>query len=104
MITRQVKEGRLVQGVDEAIAYTITTTPWGSSPGTIVVAAYNITEGARTDVTSTVFPAGSASASGDIITLALLRSLTAGNLYRIEVKFTCSSNIFEAFFEVQAET
>ena len=29
---RKVKESPLVQGVDERIAYTLTTTPWGSSP------------------------------------------------------------------------
>ena len=32
---REVKESPLPQGIDERIAYTLTTTPWGSNPGTL---------------------------------------------------------------------
>lgn len=103
--TREVKEGIQYQGVDEKIAYTITTTPWGSTPASLQVKVFSIaTSGARTDVTSTVMPTGSASASGDIITLPLLQALTADVLYRVEVKFTDSgNNIWEPYFYVKGE-
>jgi len=102
-ISRQVQEGRLSQGVDEAIAYNITSTPWGSSPTSIAVVAYDVTLGGRTDVSVTVL-VGVASAVGDVITLPRLQSLTADKTYRIEVKFVCSGNTFEAFFYVESET
>lgn len=99
-VKREVIGGKRIQGVDEQIAYTLTTTPWGSTPTSIAVKAYETT--AMTDVTSTVL-SGTASATGDVITLPLLLSLVEGQEYRIEVKFTCSGNLFEAFFYVQAE-
>ena len=101
---REVKEGKQYQGVDEYIAYNITTTPWGSTPTSVAVKAFLMgnpgTKG--TDVTATVLT-GSASVTGDIITLPALSALTLGRVYRVEVKFTCSGNIFEAFFWVEAE-
>lgn len=93
----------MLQGVDESIAYTLTTTQWGTSPGTISAKVYDITGGARTDVTSTVMPTNSPSAVGDIITLSALKLLTAEHAYRVEVKFTCSGNIFEAYCIIYAE-
>lgn len=101
MSVRKVIESPLVQGVDEQIIYTLTTTPWGSSPGSISVVAKDATS-ALVDVSSTVL-SGSASAVGDLIVLPKLKSLTEKHLYRIEVKFTCSSNVFETYFEVVAE-
>lgn len=103
-VSREAKEGEQEQGVEESIAYSVTTTPWGSSPSSVVVKAYNITSGARTDVTSTVMPAGSASVVGDVITLPNLTALTADYVYRVEVKFTSGSNIYETYFIVNART
>lgn len=100
MTQREVNE-TLAQGADESIAYTLTTTPWGSSPGSVSVKAYNVTAGG-TDVTATVL-SGSASVASNVITLPTLASLTAGNLYRLEIKFTCSGNIFEAYAYITAE-
>jgi hypothetical protein len=99
---REAAESPLVQGVDEQIIYTLTTTAWGSSPGTITVAAFDVTGGGETDVSATVL-SGTASAVGDVITLKKLKSLTAGKVYRVEVKFTCGSNVFECYFIVEAE-
>lgn len=96
MISRECKESKLLQGIDETIAYKLTTTPWGSSPGSVAVKAYDISNGAYTDVTATVL-SGSASASGDDITCPALTALTAGHEYRLEIKFTCSGNVFEAY-------
>lgn len=101
-VSREVKESPLKQGVDEQIAYTLTTTPWGSTPTAVAVAAYDITDGTRTLVTSTVL-SGSASVSGNVITTPVVKSLTAGYVYRIEIKFTSSGNIFEAYLILNAE-
>ena len=98
---REVEQGRQVQGIDEQVAYTITTTPWGTTPSAVAVKAYNVTTG-FTDVTATVL-SGAASVIGNVITTPLVKSLTEGTLYRIEVKFTCSGNILECYFEIQAE-
>ena len=98
----EVEQGRLFQGTEEQIAYTLTTTPWGASPSSITVKAYDVTSG-LVDVSSTVL-LGTASAVGDVITTPLIRSLTEGKLYRVEVKFTCSKgNVLECFFEIQTE-
>lgn len=102
MTTREVKEGKQPQGVDESVAYTLTTTPWGSTPTSVAVTAYDITAGAHTDVSTTVLT-GSASTVGDVITTPKVGGLTAGNVYRIEVKFTVSGNTFEAYFVIGAE-
>ena len=96
---RQTKERDIVQGADEEIVYTLTTTPWGSTPIGETVKAYDTSD--NSDVTATVF-SGSTSVSGDVITLPILKSLTAGEIYRIEIQFTAGGNVFEAWFEVAA--
>ena len=100
-VARQVKESPLVQGLDEQIAYQITTTPWGSSPGSVAVTAFDVTTD-RTDVTATIL-SGAASVLGDVITTPVVKSLTIKHQYRIEVKFTCAGNIFETWFILEAE-
>ena len=85
------------QGVDEQISYSVTSTPWGSSPSSISCKVYDITDGAYTDVTSTVMPTNSPAAVGDVITLSPLKSLTAGKVYRVEVKFTAGGNVYECY-------
>lgn len=93
----------LTQGDEEIIAYQVTTTPWGSSPGNISCKVFDITAGTRIDVTTTVMPTNSPTAAGDVITLSPLKLLTAGNKYRVEVKFTCSGNVFECYKIIVAE-
>jgi hypothetical protein len=99
---RQVTEGRLTQGEDERIAYTLTTTNWGASPGSPVCKFYDITDGDRTDVSATLL-SGSASVNGDMITTPLVTKLTVGHLYRLEMQFVCSGNTFEAYAEIECE-
>ena len=94
--------GKYYQGNDEAIIYSVTTTSWGSNPTSVVVKAYDVTGGIRTDVTDTVL-SGSASTVGDVITLPAVTGLTAGKGYRIEVKFTSGGNTFEPYIEIIAE-
>ena len=56
---------------------------------------------ALADVTSTV-TSGSSSVSGDVITLPIIKSLTDGHKYRVEVKFTAGGNIWECYFYIDA--
>lgn len=84
---------------DERIAFKITTTNVISSPTSPSAKAYD--ESVGEDVTSTVYPSNSATVSGDVITLDLLRALTLNHSYRIEVKWTVGSNIYECFFIVK---
>lgn len=97
---REVAEGKLHQGVDESIAYTLDVSAVGSSPSSIAVVVKDVTAG--TVVTSTVMPVNVPTAAGDVITLSPLKLLTAGKLYRVEVKYTVSGNILESYFYVQA--
>ena len=98
---REIVEGKLYQGVDEQIIYSLTTTPWGSSPASVSVKAYDASDG-YADVTATVL-SGSVSVAGDIITLPKVKSLTLGHLYRIEVQFTVtgSATPFEAYVQIE---
>lgn len=95
----EVAEGIRFQDSDERRVYTITTTNVISDPTSPSVTVYD--ESTNTDVTSTVMPTNSPSASGDVITLSLLRGLTAGHSYRVEVEFTVSSQIIERYFRVK---
>ncbi len=101
---REFRESPVSQGVDEEIVYTVTTTAWGSNPSSVVVKVFDVSvASAKTDVTATVMPTGTASATGDLIALPTLKALTVGHSYRIEVKFESEGNIFEAFGIVNAE-
>ena len=92
----EINESPVDQGAGETITYKLTTTPWGSSPGSVSVAVVDVVAGAETDVKSTVMPSGSPTASGDVITLPALTALTAGHFYKITITFTCSGNTFTA--------
>lgn len=97
---REFIESPLRQGKDEQIAYTLTTTPWGSSPSSPVVTIYDQT---GTDVSTTNL-SGSASAAGDVVTTPKVISLTAGKRYRLEIKFTSGGNVFEVYGYILGET
>lgn len=101
MPIQQEVEGRRSQGLEEELAYTIDTTNYGGSPTGPTVTAYDLTDQYR-EVTTEIL-SGSASLSGDDITTPIVKSLTAGHIYRIEVKFTSHGQIYEVWFEVEAE-
>ncbi|MBN1814704.1 MAG: hypothetical protein JXA14_22885 [Anaerolineae bacterium] len=96
---RVVVEGPLYQGEDEGIYYSITTTPWGSSPTNVSVVVKDVHQSYE-DVTDEVMPSGSPSVDGDVITLPKLRNLERNHWYVIEVKFTVSGNDLEAIIPV----
>ena len=93
-----VKESPLEQGRDEERVYALTTTPWGSTPTNVLVTAYDASASFR-DVSSTVL-SGLPSVTGDVITLPVLKSLTMGSIYRVEIMFTTGGNIEETHVEI----
>lgn len=101
MSIREVVEGRQTQGADETIVYTLDTTDVGGSPSVSAVVVWR--ESDATDVTSTTMPSGSHSVNGDVITLKALTALTAGQVYRVEVKFTSAGNTLEHYFRVYCD-
>jgi len=100
-VSREVVQSPLYQGADEQIIYTLTTTPWGSTPTSQTMVVKDVSADLA-DVTATV-TTGSMSVSGDVITLSTIKSLTAGSKYRVEVKFTAGGSIWEPYFIIEAE-
>lgn len=82
------------QGKDESIPYTFDASKWGITvPASPTVTVYL----SGTNVTGSTVT-GSASVSGSVITLPLIHSLTAGQVYRVELSFTNNgSGLYEAF-------
>ena len=96
---REIKESPFYQRSDEQIAYTITVpTSWGTSSfSSLSTTLYEDPDGDNTDVSATKVT-GSTTASGQVITTGLVKSLTAGKKYRVEVKWTTSeSNVVECY-------
>ena len=93
----EVAEGLLIQGKDEEIVYSITTTNWISSPDSATVTVYD--EADESDVTSSV-GALTASKSGDVVTLTELKDLVKGHTYRVEVAIVKGGAIYEPHFRV----
>ena len=102
--SRQCPESPSIQGADESIAYGITTTPWGSTPTSLAMVLYDVTDPDNpSDVTSTKTE-GSITASGDVITTKRIKLLVLDHVYRAEVKFTdANSNIWECFFIINCQ-
>jgi hypothetical protein len=100
MSIREVAEGRQVQGEDEVITYTITTTNWASAPTTPSMV---VKDAAGTDVSTTV-AGGAITAVGDVITLKTISKLVRDESYRVEVKFTAGSGApWECYFWIDCE-
>ncbi len=99
---RQVKGGRRRMGRNEQIAWQVVTSAWGSSPESPACRLWDVTDNDWTDVSADCL-AGSASTDGDMVTTPYVVGLTPGHLYRLEVQFTCSGNVFEAYLEIQGE-
>lgn len=103
MNSRAVTEGAQRQGEDEIIVYTLNVAANGSTPTGVAVVVKDKRDD-YADVTATVMPSGSAMVAGNVISLPPLRALTAGRIYRVEVKYTLDNgNTLEDFFEIVAE-
>ena len=101
-IVREVKESPLIQGVDEVIAYIVDTSKW---PGTGTVSAVStlIFDVDGNNVSATKMTGTSSVSSADITT-AQVTSLVNATRYKMEVKWTKSSNVQECFTWIDAET
>lgn len=95
----QIHETGLKQGADEEIPYQLTTTNWGSSPSSVSVTAYDMSDSFAV-VTDDILD-GDPSISDDVITLPIVKSLTRGHKYRIEIMFTTGGIILECYFELE---
>jgi len=103
MARRQVEQVGLTQGRDEQIIYTLTTTPWGSSPSAVIVTLYDVIDDDNwTDLSSTLL-SGSATVNGDVITLPKVLSMVSDHDYRLEVQFTSGGSVFEAFALIKGQ-
>lgn len=101
-INREVLEGDQYVGINERPYLKVTTTNWGSSPTSVTVTSgsYNKTTGAYTTNTSTIFPSGSPSVSGDVITLPRLTPQAVDDMYEVHVKFTAGGSVWDAIIWV----
>lgn len=99
---REVSGSPFRQGQDEQLRYVVSTTNVGSSPSNGTANIYEVLNGAYTNKTSTLM-SGTCNISGNNITLPIIRSLTPGQAYRVEVRFTISGNIYEHWFTVIGE-
>jgi hypothetical protein len=103
---REFKNSGVTQGADEKVAYYTDTTPWGGStltpPTNPVVKLYDVTGGAKVDVTASKCQ-GAASISGIKVIYPLIQQLVVGNQYRVEVAFEIGGNSLEAFGKIVGE-
>jgi hypothetical protein len=97
---RELIESPLYQGEDEIIVHIVDVSANGT-PTSPVVVVKNASTGA--DVTATVMPTNSPTISGQTIVLSPLRNLTAGTLYRVEVRHVISGNTLENYFHVHGQ-
>lgn len=102
MIRREVREGTQNQGEDERIAYVIDVSTWGTGPGAPANFIYDVTGGGHVD-TSAVNLIGVPSVAGDTVITSRVIVLTAGRQYRLDVQFTMSGNVYEAYILINAE-
>ena len=103
MSLREVTESPKVQGEDESIKYSLTTTPWGSSPTSVAVTLWDITDAHNWTNVSGTSLSGATSTNSDIITTPSVLSLTRDKTYRLEIKFTAGGNIYEPYLILYGE-
>ena len=93
----EVKERLQTQSTAEQLAWQLDTSTRGT-PTSPAVASVKQSDG--TNVKSTVMPSGSPSVTNNIITLPVLKLLTAGERYEIRTTFTAKSNKQEIIINV----
>lgn len=70
----------------ERVAYTVTTTRWGSNPASVTAVLYDVTDDAAVDVSADCL-SGAVDVAGDVIALPLIKSLVKDRLYWLECEF-----------------
>lgn len=101
--SRELPESPTVQGANEAIAYIVNAVT-GRAPASVTLTVYDITDAdSPINVTNTV-TSGANSISGDAINTKRIGSLTAGNTYRVDVRYVdADNNTFEPYFRIQCK-
>lgn len=102
MSSREAVESPVRQGEDESIAYSVTTTPWASSPTGATCALKRISSVPSADLSSTNL-SGSVSTNGDVITSPLVTGLSKGEKYRLEFQFQSGGNTYEVYVVIYGE-
>ena len=98
-ITRKFKEEPLRQGSNEEVSYTLTTTPWGSSPTNAVCRVMLV--GGLTDSN---LLSGACTIAGDVITTGQVQNLIKDKKYEIQIQFTIGgTTVFEAYGEIHVD-
>lgn len=104
---RQIAESPMEQGTAEIISYRFNTTKaqnnGTATPSSATITVFDVTDGAYTDVTSTVMPTNSPTIATVYITLSPLKLLTVGHTYRVEILFVVSGNTLEHYHVVYCE-
>ena len=97
--------GRPTQSTTEQIAYPIDVSEWDTTPASPAVDyVWDDSADPPADVKSTVMPAGSATATNAVITCPILKLLTLGKRYRVEVSWTGdNSSRLECHFRVSCD-
>ena len=103
MSHREIVQGLQVVGIDERPIFTLDVSNWGTVPSSISLDCYKWVTDIWVDVEALCFPAGSPAATGNVITLPVFVPQAIGDNYRIEVKFTVSGSILEAYALVDVE-
>ena len=95
---RKVDKSPLYQGEDESIAYTFEWAAVGTPTNpAVALKDYNMNDKSATCLS------GVASVVGTTVVTPLVKSLTAGVIYRLECKVTITGNIFEAYCLIHGE-
>jgi len=100
-MTTSLQLGHLrVQGAGETIIYVLDVSSRAISPTTpSVTKVVDLETGS--DVKATVMPTGTASVSGNNVTLPALKSLTVGRTYRVHFTYVKGSETFESTIVVR---
>jgi antitoxin component HigA of HigAB toxin-antitoxin module len=100
MVTRELINSPVRQGTTEKRAYLVRTLV-GMTPTGVTIAVWDETANADATVASTE---GSVTVASNVITTKLIKALTAGHVYRVNVEWTSGSEIVNRYFRVEAET
>jgi len=91
---RQVIQGVQEQRVGEKISWAFDTAANTSAPVPATPIVYDESDDDRV-VTTEVMPAADATASGTVVTMALLQTLVAKHFYRADCVYTGEGNTFK---------
>lgn len=99
MVTRELINSPVRQGSSEKRGYRCRMLE-GMTPTAVTIAVWDETANVDATVASTE---GTSTVAANVITTKLIKALTAGHVYRVNVEFTSGSEIINRYFRVEAE-